>query len=166
MGAVISEPSGLYRYQLDRVVDPIGDLIDRKTVTFIMLNPSTADAETDDPTLTRCISRAQREGGTYLQVVNLFAWRSPDPADLLAAHDPVGPDNDFWIEDALSRSDLVIAGWGTRVPKARKARVPEVVELVAAAGHDLWAVKTTIGGQPWHPLYSKADWPLTPWSLR
>lgn len=167
MGAIISEPSGLYRYMLDRVVDPLGDLIDRKTVTFVMLNPSTADAETTDPTLTRCIGYALREGGTYLQLVNLFALRSPNPDDLSAPFiDPVGPDNDFWIEDALSRTDLCIVGWGTKVPRAYRSRILDVYGLIAAAGHDAYAIKIAKDGNPWHPLYGGLNWPLVPWSPR
>lgn len=64
-GAVIT---GDYRYLLWREWD-----ISNKTVSFIMLNPSRADAQINDPTITRCINFALSWGYGRLEVVNLFA---------------------------------------------------------------------------------------------
>lgn len=70
-GAVIR---GDYRYLLTREWDSQG-----KIVTFIMLNPSRADALLNDPTITRCLNFARSWGYGRLEVVNLFAYRTPQP---------------------------------------------------------------------------------------
>ena len=61
---------------------------------FVMLNPSTADADNDDPTIRRCIAFAKREGAGGIVVANLFAFRATSPADMLAAPNPFGPENE------------------------------------------------------------------------
>lgn len=90
-GAVVSG-DGRYRYALTRTWRP-----DAPLLTFVMLNPSTADAYADDPTIRRCIGFARREGAAGIRVANLFAYRATSPAALVgpvdaAADDPrVGP---------------------------------------------------------------------------
>src|ERR1019366_833740 len=78
-----------YRYSLWRRVGE-----SRRRVLFVMLNPSTADAIVDDPTIRRCMGFARTWGFGELEVCNLFAYRSPCPSALLRAADPVGPSND------------------------------------------------------------------------
>lgn len=63
-------------------------------LTVVMLNPSTADATHDDPTIRRCIGFAKTARAEGLRVVNFFALRSTDPDALANADDPVGPMND------------------------------------------------------------------------
>jgi hypothetical protein len=94
-GAVISQ-DGKYRYKLARYWNS-----KEPPVIFIMLNPSTADAVENDPTIRRCISFAKRWGFGGLEVYNLFALRSYDPAVIEIAGDPVGPDNDNWLRGAI-----------------------------------------------------------------
>lgn len=120
---------GLYRYRLTR----IWDSKNARRVVFVMLNPSTADADVDDPTIRKCMGFARqwnqqlrpgicgqqvREeiqfGG--ISVVNLFAWRATDPDDLLASPDPIGPDNDDYIRreafTARAAGSIVVCAWG------------------------------------------------------
>lgn len=155
-GATISRCE-TYRYTLDRIWDA-----SLPTALFIMLNPSTADASVDDPTIRRCIGFAKRMGCGSLTVVNLFALRSTDP-DALAKHpDPVGPDNDMHIALALGkRLGCVIAAWGAH-PSAR-TRAPAVAGLLAAHGWQVDCLGTTNAGAPRHPLYVRGDAPLIPW---
>ena len=138
---------GPYRYRLWRVWEP-----DAPRIVFVLLNPSTADATRDDPTLRRCLGFARRWGFGSLEVVNLFALRSPSPAALRAAADPVGPENDRWLTEAVERADAVAAGWGNHGPllgraEAVRARLPDGTLCLGV----------TASGQPRHPLYVAGD---------
>lgn len=147
-------PDRLYRYALTR------RWADGPYTMFIMLNPSTADAFTDDPTIRRCTGFARTWGSAGLLVVNLFGLRATNPADLVGHPDPVGPDNDTVIADALSVPvDHVVAAWGDhrRLPE----RLPRIRELLAPAGLRLTCLGTTKSGQPRHPLYIPAVTALT-----
>ena len=103
-GAVIT---GNYRYLLWREWNS-----SNKTVTFIMLNPSRADAQINDPTITRCINFAKSWGYGRLEVVNLFAYRTHKPSLLKQATKPIGKDNDRYIIESVEKSDRVILAWG------------------------------------------------------
>lgn len=67
------------------------------TLLFLGLNPSSANGRQDDPTLRRLIRFAEGWGYGALEVLNLFAWISTDPANLRFATEPVGRSNDAWI---------------------------------------------------------------------
>jgi hypothetical protein len=105
---------GEYRYTLTRVWDPALQMI-----TFVLLNPSTTDAVQLDPTLRRCVGFAKREGYGGMVILNLCAFRTKDPKVMMAATDPVGPDNDRVLADVTG---TVVAGWGTNADPARVAR--------------------------------------------
>lgn len=148
-GAHIS-PCGLYRYRLDRRWE------DGPTCGFIMLNPSTADAEKDDPTIRRCISFAKREGCGALVVANLFNFRATKPEEMAAAANPEGPDADLRLLETIDDVDgPLIAAWGAHwMAKDRGAYVSAMI------GHQLCCLGKTKDGQPRHPLYVRADAPL------
>lgn len=158
-GAVISE-DGRYRYRLWRVVGP-----EARRCLFIMLNPSTADALLDDPTIRRCIGFARREGCGRLDVVNLYAFRSTAPSSLRSVDDPIGPDNDQHIRAALAEAELVVCAWGAhgQVVHGRRAAV---VELIRKAGREPLCLGVTGDHSPSHPLYLRKTAPLLPWSPR
>ena len=84
--AVIS-PDGLYRYRLDRWWGPESEGMGSNRMPFMMLNPSTADADEDDRTIRRCIGFAHREGCNGITVVNIGAYRATDPDEWAAAGD-------------------------------------------------------------------------------
>lgn len=153
MDAMVS-PCGRYRYALNRVWD---DAFTRKTPFVVIgLNPSTADATTDDPTIRRCVSFAKREDCGRLVMLNLFAWRATNPAELARAEDPVGPENDSFLDAELLDKAVVVAAWGAH-PFAVK-RAAEVADRFP----DLLCFGTTKAGHPKHPLYLRADTPLVP----
>jgi hypothetical protein len=88
-----------------------------------MLNPSTADADNDDPTIRRCIGYAKEWGFGGIYVVNLFGVRATNPKYLFTAPDPVGAENKYWCETAWDLSKYkyeacglapapIIAAWG------------------------------------------------------
>jgi len=134
-----------YRYQLTRQWNP-----KLPPVVFVMLNPSVADANIDDPTIRRCMGFARDWGYGGIKVVNLFAWRATKPVELKTALDPVGPENDKFIADALLSQPLIIVAWGTA---ATSARVQELNSLFQVAQVQPHCLGTTQMGHPRHPLY-------------
>lgn len=161
-GALISD-CGRYRYILRRQWDPgAGHLL------VVMLNPSTADAEIDDPTIKRCISFARREMFGGIVVMNLFAFRATSPNDMKAADDPIGPDNDSWLGTMLTAAptfdQTVLAAWGAH--GAHLDRAAQVVALADRAGCRLVCLGTTAAGHPRHPLYVAGHQPLVPFEVQ
>ena len=148
---------GRYRYALERTFSGAGG---DSSVLLVMLNPSTADAEQDDPTIRRCQGFARRLGAERLLVGNLYAWRATRPKDLFAATDPVGPANDRWLRSLARRADRIIVAWGAHAPVARSEAVSR---LLARCGKPLLALGSTAAGQPRHPLYLRSDSPLFEW---
>lgn len=104
--AVMSE-DGVYRYVLYREWDA-----ELPTILFIMLNPSTADGDSDDPTIRRVINFAKSWGYGGVYVANLFGFRSTDPKGLRTAEDPIGPDNKRHVIDLLSVVQCTVYAWG------------------------------------------------------
>ena len=158
--AVLS-PDGRYRYRLDRTWDPA-----RVHAVFVMLNPSTADADEDDPTIRRCIGFARRFDCGGITVVNLFGYRSTDPARLLLAPDPVGPDNATIVDGVLAAAATqhVFAAWGAAADLPSVATMASRFTAKAAdAGIQLLCLGTTYAGHPRHPLYVPADVEVLPW---
>lgn len=151
--------AGRYRYSLQRAWDPAGP-----RALFVLLNPSTADAQQDDPTLRRCVGFARAYGAGGLEVVNLFALRAPDPRALDAAEDPLGPVNRRAQRRAVSRADLVILGWGaTRIAEQEAPRFLACLERWRAADRaapPVLCLGTTRSGAPRHPLYVPGRTPL------
>jgi hypothetical protein len=155
-GTATISADGAYRYLLTRRWD------DGPVMAWIMLNPSTADAADDDPTIRRCVSFARRDGCTAITVVNLFALRAASPRVLLASGDSVGPDNDsFLLERA--RGSRVVAAWGAH--GSHRGRGREVADMLTSVGVPLLCLGVTSGGQPRHPLYLPAATPLTAWPV-
>lgn len=150
-------PDGVYRYALTRTWDA------RPMAMFVMLNPSTADAMADDPTIRRCVGFATRWGCGGVVVVNLFALRSTDPSVLWDHPDPVGPDNDRVIADQLGdhTGGPVVAAWGAHGLLADRDRT--VTEQIRGLGRDLLCLGVTKQGLPRHPLYVHGATELTLW---
>lgn len=155
-GQAVISACGRYRYSLQRRWRDDG-----RTMAFVMLNPSTADALVDDPTIRRCIGFAQREGCGGIHVVNAFAFRATDPRDLLAADDPVGPENDDAIVAAVRSCDVVVAAWGAGAPRPLRARIDQVHRaLLEVRRRPVQCLGVTAAGAPRHPLFVRADAPL------
>jgi hypothetical protein len=151
-GGATFDASGAYRYHLWRKWDE-----SRPPVTFVMLNPSAADAERDDPTIRRCIGFARRWGYGQLEVVNLFAFRATSPRELFAAGDPVGRENEEWLH-GVARSDALVLAWGND-----GARAPSEVRGHVTSESALCLGLTRLT-QPRHPLYVPANAAPRPFS--
>lgn len=152
---------GEYRYDLTRG-DEAASVAARR-MTFVMLNPSTADASVDDPTIRRCLGFARREGCALLTVVNLYALRATDPRALWSHPDPVGPRNDAFLRAAVSDAGwydgIMVAAWGVNARADRVATLRGILN-----GLPIWALGLTKDGSPRHPLYVRGDAPLVPWA--
>lgn len=148
-GAVISE-CGRYRYELTR------RWVDGPLMEFVMLNPSTADASVNDPTIRRCISFAKRWGYGGIVVRNLFAYRATDPGELFMVADPIGPLNEQYLAD--DSADCTIVAWGANNAASGWWSVKQWRHhspLHRRRG--LFCLGTNAGGSPKHPLYVRAD---------
>lgn len=145
---------GTYRYRLARHWAPGPRLV------AVLLNPSTACAETDDATLRACVARARGWGFSGLVIVNLFALRATDPRALRHAADPVGPGNDAALCRACAEAAAVLCGWGRH--GVLQGRAEAVTALLHDTGRPLWHLGRTASGQPRHPLYLSRSTPPLP----
>lgn len=159
--------SGPYRYDLRRCWAR-----EREYVLFVGLNPSTADAGTDDQTVNRCRHYATRWGYGGLIMTNLYALRTTHPKNLLRAFseitnstvpDRVGPETDRYLRRAVKDAAIVVACWGSsKHPEA--SRVATVSELLLAHhSRTIWCLGETRGGHPRHPSRLPNDVELTIW---
>ncbi len=139
-------PDRLYRYGLHRIWDKT-----KSPAMFIGLNPSTADARLNDPTVRRCVRFAKDLGYGGLIMTNAFAFRATSPKALRSINDPVGPDNDSWLQKLSHRAGIVIAAWGNH--GALNGRGQHIRQLLQNLHH----FGLTGGGEPKHPLYLPAD---------
>lgn len=148
---------GVYRYELVRrwSVDPM--------VCWVMLNPSTADADLDDPTIRRCMGFASTWGCGGIRVVNLFALRATDPKEIKRHHAPIGDRNGTAIMRAIQAPDtsFVVAAWGASNPYPGVSSIGHVRTHAQRSERALLCLGTTKGGAPRHPLYVKGDQLLT-----
>jgi hypothetical protein len=132
-----------YRYKLFRSWDET-----KPTIMFVMLNPSTADSEYDDPTIRRVINFSKSWGYGSLHVVNLYAFRSTNPKELKNIEDPIGKDNIFHIQSLIGLVEKVIYAWGYNEKEPKW-----LYDLV----HTPYCIDISKKGIPKHPLYLKKD---------
>ena len=160
---------GKYRYWLSREWER-----GKEKIIFIGLNPSTADAEIDDPTIIRCIGFAKGWGYGGLYMLNIFALKSTDPKVLQAdgVHDPVGPGNHEAFADIVDRAEkslfdikdpIAVCAWGNDGTYMLQG------ETAIAWLHQLAAETKCLGitksDQPRHPLYLRRDTVLQDYPL-
>lgn len=145
---------GRYRYVLTRTWD-----YGAPVVLMIGLNPSTADATKDDPTVRRCVGFARDWGFGGLALANLFAFRATAPLALLSAHNPVGPENDAWIRRLVASASAVVVSWGVHGGlQGRDQKVLAQIPTPLCLGR-------TKDGFPRHPLYLSKATQLEPFKL-
>lgn len=161
MSAIISG-CGTYRYRLER---DLATMFGDKTVAFIMINPSTADAVADDQTIKKVMGFARRMGGTRLIVGNLFAYRAKDIDDLRTAAEPVGIENDSHLRRIIGEADVVVAAWGQlgKLPPHLRRRWAQFHDMATAAGTRLLCLGTAADGHPLHPCMIGYDRPVIDW---
>lgn len=156
--ARISE-CGRYRYALLRAW---GEGSSRPMVV-LGLNPSKAGAEIDDRTSVRVVGFANGFGHDNVVMLNPYAFRATKPKDMMAAADPVGPQNDEWIRYYTHPSweAVIVLAWGAHPFAA--ARAAHIVSLLE--GQKTYCLDRNQDGSPKHPLYIAADAQLKEWTL-
>ena len=149
--AVVST-DGVYRYVLERRWDDT-----KEPLVFELLNPSTADAMNDDPTVRKCVGFANRFGYGGALIVNVFAYRATKPRDLHAAADPIGPENLTFLTDTMRDRDVVL-GWGQSAWPSwcTETAVHETIQAAKNAKAICYLGKTK-SGRPSHPLMLSYD---------
>lgn len=144
---------GAYRYRLERQWD------DRPSCLFVMLNPSTADAKNDDPTIRRCMAFAKSWGYGGIWVANLFALRTPSPKELMENPLPNPSDAEYQMKLNISyvrhSKGIAIAAWGAHGHWQQQDK--KVLKWFRDEKVPLYALGFTKDGHPRHPLYLKAD---------
>lgn len=148
--AVFSE-CGRYRYALGRPLDSL--LRWHRPILWIMLNPSTADAKNNDPTIRRCINFSTAWGYTHLMVGNLYALKATKPKALKAPPggiDAVGPLTDQHLQKMASQAEAIILAWGQLGPD--KKRAEQLLESMGQYKERMHVLGYTLSGIPRHPL--------------
>lgn len=140
----VFSPCQRYRYELRRWWGVGAD------IAWIMLNPSTATAETDDPTIRKITKFSKDWGFGGLLVGNLYAWRATDPDVLPTIEEPVGIDNDRHLIRIADEALVIMCAWGTNADPDRAAHV---IRLLKATGKPLHCLGRNTDGSPCHPLY-------------
>ncbi len=119
---------------------------------FVMLNPSTADADRLDPTLRRVRGFAEAFGWGSITILNAFTFRATDPRSMLAEPEPNAPGADEAIRQmCLMANGRTVVGWG--VHGRHRGRDAEVLAILRGIGSPASALGTTKDGHPRHPLY-------------
>ena len=161
-------PDPTYRYALTRVWD-----LDKPVVAWVCLNPSTATADTDDPTVRKIRGFSERWGFGAFVLVNLFPLRATSPKDLFAVtpRQRMGPCsflNSKSIEGAFLDARDVVFAWGANGfhPQAHvhKLGLLHGLEKVRPAGRRFWHLGLTRDGEPRHPGRIGYDTERQPWA--
>lgn len=166
MGSASLSDCARYRYSLERrIPDVVGP-----NLAWLMLNPSTADATQDDPTIRKVVGFTRRAGYGVALVVNLFAWRATKPRDCLAnLADAEGSYNCAAIMQAAEISDAIVCAWGAH-PWARE-QASRVLYWLEEHPREkpirLLCLGLSKDGDPLHPLMPSYDGhPLVPYTPR
>lgn len=150
--SALMDETGKYRLELSRIWDSAEKNI--RMILFIMLNPSTADALVNDPTVRRCMNFAQSWGYGGLYIGNLFAYRSTDPAELIrlsrAGFDAVHENNDSHLRRMQKDSETTVFAWGNE--GRLQMRDTEIIDKFPGA----FCLGKNQNGTPKHPLYVPA----------
>lgn len=143
-----------YRYTLERYWDG-----QKPHVLFVLLNPSIADCENDDPTNRRGMGFAREWGFGGVVFCNLFAYRTPVPAEMKRQPEPIGHKNDRYLIDNAESAGEIIVAWGAHGDHL--GRDTAVAELLS--GFDLKCLGTNKNGSPKHILYLPKTAERVPW---
>jgi hypothetical protein len=137
-------PCGKHRMMLARIWD-----IKKPLIMFIGLNPSTANSETDDPTIRRIRSMVKGWGYGGFYMMNLFTFISTDPKKLNIKEGNL-PDSDWWLTMTADSVEKVVFCWGNFNVLGRDNELKKMFP-------EAWALHINKNGSPKHPLYCRSD---------
>lgn len=160
--AAYFSPCGTWRYALSRIW-----ALNRPVAISAGLNPSTADAYQDDPTINSESTQFDMMGFGGLLKLNIFAFKATDPKVMRAAADPVGPENDRIFERVLAAvkaPSVFVATWGLH--GRHRDRDLRVLAMLKAARIRPMCFAITLTGMPRHPLYLPHGAALIPYPGR
>lgn len=159
MSAIISADE-VYRYRLERTLGSNGPV-----AAIFGVNPSTANATTNDQTIRKDIGFGERLGWSRIIKGNKFAFRAKDVKALRTAADPIGPDNNKHLEQIMRDADIHIAAWGplSKLPPHLRHRWRMIQKIAAHVGCQLMCWGTAQDGHPRHPLMLPYNTPLEVW---
>ena len=152
----VFSPGRTYRYTLTREIPSLFTVETSRRLVVCGLNPSTADEENNDPTISCLLTVAAQLKCNIFIMLNLFAYRATKPKDMMRAPYPVGSENNAYITSIASQADIFIAAWGNH-GKAY-GRESEVLQLLK--GIDVKCFGFNANGTPKHPLYGWYKKPL------
>lgn len=144
---------GKYRYQLLRVWD---DKLPR--VMFVGLNPSTANAKDDDPTIKSIVRIAKHNGYGGVYMMNCFPYVSTDPKQLINCETTL---NDVWLESTGQNCKDVVFAWGNFKIVEEYGIDAKLTKMFPGAK----ALHINKNGSPKHPLYCKSDTVFVDWKF-
>jgi len=142
-GADLSDDR-VYRYRLWR------RWRDGDQMTFIGVNPSTADETEDDQTIKKCIGFTKRHDCTAVQMLNLFAFRHKNPEVMKKHRSPIGPRNDEVLLKYAREAKFAVACWGIHGEHMGRAR--QVIDMLSSNEVTLMCFGLTKFGFPKHPV--------------
>ncbi len=161
--AVFGGPMSCYRYRLERIWTP-----GLRTVLVVGMNPSTAEAHVDDPTIGK-VGRMARHwhNGSFgrLLIGNIFAFRATDQTRLREVNDPVGPENNAHLLAMAKEADITVMAYGQPKITSLRPRGQELSQLLRSNGVKLHVLRLSKAGVPWHPLYLADATIPKPWDV-
>lgn len=163
-GSAVFSPCGNYRYLLERQVRPQG-IRTMKRILCVGNNPSKATASNDDATSRKWCGFTMRNDGYIYIAVNAFAAVATNVRDLRDMEDPIGPDNDRYIQEGIGRCDEIWACWGNRLklPKHLRPTLDALTVTLLRSMKPLKVFGLTRLGDPMHPLMLGYATPLIDW---
>ena len=139
------------KYQYFRMFSINGEA--KKPLGIVGLNPSIIK-NGKNSTVSILSQIALKEGYDSLVITNLYGYITPNPKDLKTIEDPVGSENDMWIQDMVNTCDKVLCIWGNNPDKERVNKILPTIKNKA------YTIGLTKSGQPRHVLHTKKDAPL------
>jgi len=139
---------GKRRYRLWRIWEKKKPLL-----LYVLLNPSHADADTNDRTVAKLIEFSKNFGYGGFYLGNLHSYITPYPKQLEPYRLPNESINVFHIKEMVKKCEKVVFGWGNA------AEIPHWIKPIIDRPY---CFGINHNGSPKHPLYLSYQTRLVP----